>query len=118
MSDPRSGEDGRSWRDRVADLFTGEPTSRRQLLELLRHSATRELIDLDVLNIIFGAIAMADMRARDIMIPRSQLVFVRADAKLEAFLPTVIGSQHSRSSATTSMTYAASCTPKTCCRCS
>jgi magnesium and cobalt transporter len=96
MSDTRTGDDGRSWRDRVADLFTGEPTSRRQLLELLRHSATRELIDLDVLNIIFGAIAMADMRARDIMIPRSQLVFVRADAKLEVFLPTVIGSQHSR----------------------
>jgi magnesium and cobalt transporter len=98
MSDSELDEqdDGRSWLDRVADLFAGEPTSRRQLIEMLRYSAVRELIDPDVLNIIFGAIAMADMHARDIMIPRSQLVYVRADESPAVFLPTVIESQHSR----------------------
>ena len=64
MSDIKSEPDSRSWRDRVADLFSGEPTSRRQLLEMLRHSATRELIDVDVLNIIFGAIALLFRSAR------------------------------------------------------
>jgi len=85
-----------SWLDRIADLFAGEPTSRRQLIEMLRYSAHRELIDPDVLNIIFGAISVADMHARDIMIPRSQLVFVRADEPPSTLLPTVIESQHSR----------------------
>src|SRR5262245_17065458 len=99
MSDSELDDDGDvepSWLDRVADLFAGEPTSRRQLIEMLRYSAHRELIDPDVLNIIFGAISVNDMHARDIMIPRTQLVFVRADDALATFLPTVIETQHSR----------------------
>ena len=99
MSDSQLDDDGDvepSWLDRVADLFAGEPTSRRQLIEMLRYSAHRELIDPDVLNIIFGAISVNDMHARDIMIPRTQLVFVRADEPPATFLPTVIESQHSR----------------------
>jgi magnesium and cobalt transporter len=98
MSDSKSDntDTSRSWVDRVADLFSGEPTSRNQLMEMLRDSAERELIDSEVLNIILGAIAVADMHARDIMIPRSALVHVRADATPSAFLPIVIESQHSR----------------------
>jgi magnesium and cobalt transporter len=99
MSDSELDDEGDvepSWLDRVADLFAGEPTSRRQLIEMLRYSAHRELIDPDVLNIIFGAISVNDMHVRDIMIPRTQLVFVRAEEPPAAFLSTVIESQHSR----------------------
>jgi magnesium and cobalt transporter len=99
MSDLELDDDGDlepSWLDRLADLFAAEPTSRRQLIEMLRYSVHRELIDPDVLNIIFGAISVNDMHARDIMVPRTQLVFVRADESLATFLPTVIESQHSR----------------------
>jgi magnesium and cobalt transporter len=65
-------------------------------METLRYAADRDLIDVDVLNILFGAIAIADMHARDVMIPRSQLVCVKADATPRQFLPIVIESQHSR----------------------
>ena len=36
------------------------------------------------------------MRARDIMIPRTQVVTVAVDSRIEEFLPTVISSTHSR----------------------
>ncbi len=87
---------GRGWIERVADMFSGEPTSRSELMETLRDAADRDVIDADVLNILFGAIAVADMHARDVMVPRSQLVYVRADMAPQQFLPIVIESQHSR----------------------
>jgi magnesium and cobalt transporter len=65
-------------------------------METLRYAADRDLIDVDILNILFGAIALGDMQVRDVMIPRTQLVCVRADATPRQFLPAVIESQHSR----------------------
>ncbi len=72
------------------------PRRAQELMETLRYAADRDLIDVDVLNILFGAIAVADMHARDVMIPRSQLVCVKVDASPRQFLPIVIESQHSR----------------------
>ncbi len=98
MSDSETDDTGggRRWIERVADMFSGEPTSRSELMETLRDAADRDVIDVDVLNILFGAIAVADMHARDVMVPRSQLVYVRADMAPRQFLPIVIESQHSR----------------------
>ena len=89
-------DNGKSWRNWVADLFSGEPTDRRELLEMLKDASERQLLDLEALNIIHGAIGVADMRARDIMIPRSQLVTVPIDSRVEDFLPTIVESTHSR----------------------
>jgi len=86
----------RNWLERVADLIMGDPSNRGELLELLRHMADREIIDADALNAVFGAIAIADMRVRDVMIPRSRLVTVDLGAKPSEFLPRLIESRHSR----------------------
>ena len=86
----------RSWLERVADLFSGEPADRADLQEVLRAAADRQVIEGDVLNILFGALQVSDMRARDIMIPRSQLVSLRADSTPKEFLPRLIESRHSR----------------------
>lgn len=86
----------RSWLERVADLFSGEPADRSDLEEVLRAAADRQVIDGDVLNILFGAMQVSEMRVRDIMIPRSQLVYLRADARPKEFLPRLIESRHSR----------------------
>lgn len=96
MAEPEAGGGARRWLNKVADLFTGEPNSRRALLEVLRDAAEREIIDGEALNIIFGALAVADMHARDIMIPRSLLVCVALDATPERFIPMLIESKHSR----------------------
>ena len=95
MSEPRQ-EQKRTWRDWVTDLFSGEPTDRGELLEVLRDAADRAILDGEALNIIFGALQVSDMHARDVMIPRSQLVSVRADAPLQTLLEHIIEARHSR----------------------
>ena len=95
MSEPKQ-DHRRSWRDWVTDLFSGEPSDRGELLEVLRDAADRAILDGEALNIIFGALQVSDVHARDIMIPRSQLVSVKADAPLPTLLVQIIESQHSR----------------------
>lgn len=88
---PRRGV--REW---LADLFSDEPENLPELVSILRDAAERQLIDLDALNIIFGALQVSDMHARDIMIPRSSLVVVAEDQTLEELLPVIVESRHSR----------------------
>ena len=85
------------WREWLNDLFASELDAEHLGFEdLLREAAARELLNSDALNIIYGALQVADMRARDIMIPRSQMASVNVDARLEEFLPFVIEQKHSR----------------------
>ncbi len=86
----------RTMREWIGDLFSGEPDNVSELLEMLQDAAQRQLIEVDALNMIFGALHVSDMHARDIMIPRSALVVVEEDQQPAEFLPTVIASQHSR----------------------
>ncbi len=95
MSEPKQ-DHKRSWRGWVADLFSGEPADRGELLEVLRDAADRMILDGEALNIIFGALQVSDMHARDVMVPRSQLVSVKADVPLPTLLVQIIESQHSR----------------------
>jgi magnesium and cobalt transporter len=83
-------------REWLTELFSDEPESLSELMDTLRVAAERELIDVDALNIIFGALQVSEMHARDIMIPRSSLVVVQEDQEPSEFLPLVIESQHSR----------------------
>jgi magnesium and cobalt transporter len=103
MSDQQeSGRDSadrpqrRTMREWIGDLFSGEPDNVSELLEILQDAAQRQLIEVDALNMIFGALHVSDMHARDIMIPRSALVVVEEDQQPSEFLPTVIESRHSR----------------------
>jgi magnesium and cobalt transporter len=85
------------WREWLNDLFPQELDAEHLgFQDLLREAAARELLNSDALNIIYGALQVADMRARDIMIPRSQMASVNVDARLEEFLPFVIEQKHSR----------------------
>ncbi len=90
------GTSERGWLERLSLALTGEPSSRSELLEGLRSSEQRELLDAEALSIIEGALTVSDMQAREIMIPRSQMVVVRLDMTLEEILPVVIESGHSR----------------------
>ncbi|MEE4301703.1 MAG: transporter associated domain-containing protein [Pseudomonadales bacterium] len=98
MGESEVGEStsSRSWLERVAQVFTAEPSSRAELIEIIRDAGERAILDAEALGIIDGAMAVSEMQARDIMIPRAQVVFVRADASPDAFLPVVVESQHSR----------------------
>jgi len=86
----------RSWLQRLIQLFGNEPEDREQLLELLRDAKQRALLDTEALSMIEGVLGVSEMRVRDIMIPRANMVVVGIDDPLEAILPVVIESAHSR----------------------
>ena len=99
VADDDAGQGGgepRSWLDRLASAITGEPRTRSELIELLRSSEQRELLDAEALSIIEGALTVSEMHVREIMIPRSQVVMISADMEPAAFLPRIIESGHSR----------------------
>ncbi|RVU31367.1 MULTISPECIES: HlyC/CorC family transporter [Neptunomonas] len=95
MSEDRSGQP-RSWLGRLAQAFTDEPKTREEVLTVLRDAAEESVLDHEALSIIEGAIQVAEMQVRDVMIPRSQMVVVEAEQTPKEFLPVIISSAHSR----------------------
>ncbi|MRI32842.1 magnesium/cobalt efflux protein [Endozoicomonas sp. OPT23] len=85
-----------TWKDKLAGLFTQDPKNRSDLLTLLNEAGEKGIIDHEALSIIEGAVQVADMQVREIMIPRSQMVCVDEDQEPKDFLPKVIESAHSR----------------------
>lgn len=83
------------WLDSLK-IFGGDPRSRKEIKHILREAEGRQLVDSDALSIMEGAIQVADMQVREIMIPRSQMVCVRIDQKPKDYLPSIIESAHSR----------------------
>ena len=97
MSDDYSDNGtSRSWLERVGQFFTSTPGSRDGLLDLMRSMRDSDIIDGDTLGIIEGAICVSEMQVREILIPRSQMVSIRASDDPRDFLPTIIDCAHSR----------------------
>ncbi len=99
MSDgnpPSSHPHQRSLLERISHFLTGEPQDQEDLLEILRESQEKRLLDSDALSMIEGVMQVSEMRVRDIMIPRSQMVVVPREAELETIFPLVVEFAHSR----------------------
>ncbi|MFK7914420.1 MAG: HlyC/CorC family transporter [Pseudomonadales bacterium] len=96
MSEPVTNEPRRSLLQRLGSLFSDEPSDQAELQEMLESAAARELIDSEALSIIFGALHVAEMHVRDIMVPRKQLIAICAMDKPEQILRVIVDSQHSR----------------------
>ena len=85
-----------SWLDRLSHIFSAEPKDRDELIQLLHDAKERDLFDAQALAMIEGALQVAHLQVRDIMVPRPQMVVVECDKPPEAFVTTVIASGHSR----------------------
>jgi magnesium and cobalt transporter len=95
MDDPDQ-KNTRSWLERLSQALLREPQDREQLVNLLRDAEQRNLLDAQALSMIEGVLEISQIRIRDIMIPRAQMVVIEQDSTLEEFLPNVIESGHSR----------------------
>jgi magnesium and cobalt transporter len=87
---------GLSLMERLRDLFTDNIADSEELIRVLRKAQRRKVLDSDALGIIEGALQVADMQVRDIMVPRSQVITVKAGDPPQDILPAVIKAQHSR----------------------
>jgi magnesium and cobalt transporter len=85
-----------TWRSRLTRTLAGGIREPAQLLELLREAAARGLIDADALAMVEGSLSMGALQARDLMVPRSEMVCIRREDALASILSAVVQSGHSR----------------------
>ena len=99
MSDdqpPSRNAPRKRWVEKISQLFSGEPHDLDDLLGVLREARENKLLDTDALAMIEGVLQVSQMRVRDIMIPRVQMVVLPQEAELESIFPLVIEFCHSR----------------------
>lgn len=84
------------WLKRLTQGLAAEPQDRQELLTVLRDAGERGLVDSDALSMLEGVLEVSDLKVRDIMVPRAQMVFVRRDQRAASILPVVVESGHSR----------------------
>ncbi len=98
MSKPtkHTSDNSRSWLERLIPGNGTRPRNRDELVEILKQSRDQGLFDTDALTMIEGVLQVADLRVRDIMIPRAQMVVMERDAPFGEILAIAIESAHSR----------------------
>ncbi len=96
QSQSPSNPQRKNWLDRLSHLFQGEPKDRHELVGMIQDAEERDVIDEETKEMIEGVLEIAELRVRDIMIPRSQMVTIRRNQPVETFLPIIIESAHSR----------------------
>ena len=95
-SPEKTPEKRRSWLERLSSAISGEPSTRDDLIELLRDTHSDGLIEADTLRMMEGALAVSDMTVGDVMVPRSQMVSLPVDARFIDLMKEVVESGHSR----------------------
>jgi magnesium and cobalt transporter len=73
-----------------------EISTRAELLALLHSAKNKGVLDNEALQMLEGVLEVNDMQARDLMIPRAQMVVVEKDAPPAEFIPMIVESGHSR----------------------
>src|SRR3990167_874561 len=86
----------KSWLQRLLHALSGEPHDREELLSVLQHASNRQLLNHDALHMIEGVLKISEMQARDVMIPRGQMVVIEADMAIDTIVSTLVESGHSR----------------------
>ncbi len=89
-------EKPKNWFERLSHALLREPRDREQLIELLRDARERNLLDSDSLEMIEGVLQVSEMKVRDVMIPRAQMVIVDGDTTPREATPLIIKAGHSR----------------------
>lgn len=89
-------DDSSSLFARLWQFLQVAPQNKEELIGLLRDAHTRSLIDSETLAMIEGVIQFAQMRVRDIMLPKKQMTCISQDDSLSEILETVASSGHSR----------------------
>ncbi|KKA46252.1 MULTISPECIES: CNNM family magnesium/cobalt transport protein CorC [Salinivibrio] len=90
------GPSRKTFFERLGQFFQADPKDRQELVDVFRDSEQNALIDHDTRDMLEGVMQISDMRVRDIMIPRSQMVIVERSQSLEAIINIIIDAQHSR----------------------
>jgi len=93
---PGNSNTQRTWLERLGQALLGEPRDQEDLVDLLRDAQQRDLLGAEALSMIEGVMQVADLKVRDVMVPRAQMVVVEHDCPMDELLSIAIESGHSR----------------------
>jgi magnesium and cobalt transporter len=85
-----------NWLRRLGKFITPSLTERQEIIDVLYEAESQHLIDLGTVAMMEGALLVSEMQVSDIMVPRSQMIFIDEDTSPEQILLDVIESGHSR----------------------
>jgi len=91
-----NGSTSKSWFEQLTGAFKAEPRSKEELSEVISDAQQRELIDPQTKEMIEGVMIVSEMRVRDIMIPRAQMITIDIEQTVDEFLPLMLDAAHSR----------------------
>lgn len=93
---PSNGPSNKSWFAKLITGFKGEPQNKEELSVMISDAQERELIDPQTKEMIEGVMGVSEMKVREIMIPRAQMITIDVEQTVDQFLPLVLESAHSR----------------------
>ncbi len=96
MNEDNSKPPSAPWFKKLTQLLQTEPKDREDLLSVFQVATKNSILDEDSLAMIEGVLQLSDMQARDIMIPRSQMIVIEKETDLKGILKIVTDSAHSR----------------------
>ena len=96
MTEDSTNGQASSWLGRLARIFSSTPATRDDIAEILRSAYDDQVIDGEALEIMEGALSVADQQVREIMIARSRMTVIPETADIEEILALVTDSKHSR----------------------
>lgn len=96
LTQPESSQKKSFFQSLFGRFFQSDVKNREELVEMIRDSEQNDLIDQNTREMIEGVMEIAELRVRDIMIPRSQIVFIQTEQDLDSCLDVIIESAHSR----------------------
>jgi magnesium and cobalt transporter len=94
--DSETDTPAKNWLTKLAHTLSGEPKNQAELLDVVREAEQRQVVDTEALNMIEGVIQVADMQAKEIMVPRPQMECIEHNISPKALLALVAASKHSR----------------------
>jgi magnesium and cobalt transporter len=96
MTEGSTNGQAHSWLGRLVRIFSSTPATRDDITEILRSAYDDKVIDNEALEIMEGALSVADQQVREIMVPRSRMTVIPESADIEEILTLVTDSKHSR----------------------
>jgi len=81
---------------KLKQLLQHKPQNKDELIDLLRDAEARKLIDAATLSMIESAISITQLRVRDILLPRNQMISLKEGMTVQEIIDIITQSGHSR----------------------
>ena len=86
----------KTWLNKLLARFTNKPKNLTELLDIVQYAARQELIDNETLHMLEGVLNVQELRVKDIMVPRTQMIIVNNNLPIKDIITTIIKSGYSR----------------------